>query len=85
MRIQTTAPFDSDYARLTHEARALVDKQIALLLTNARHPSLRFKRIQGADAIWEVRVSRSHRMTLEIAGDVYILRRVGPHDVLRRP
>ena len=85
MNVQNTRPFDRDYARLPEEVKGQVDKQLALLLANPRHPSLGCKRIRGTEGIWEVRVSRSHRLTLEIAGETYILRRVGAHDVLHQP
>ena len=85
MNVQTTRPFERDYDRLPEELKTLVDKQLSLLLVNPRHPSLGFKRIQGTRGLWEVRVSRSHRLTLEIAGETYLLRRVGSHDVLHRP
>ncbi len=85
MRVQTTPAFDRDYARLPGEIKDAVDKQLALLLSNPRHPSLRLKKIRGTEDIWEVRVTRSHRISLTMAGDTFILRRLGPHDVLREP
>ena len=84
MKVQTTRPFDQDYVGLPEELKERVDKQLALLLTNPRHPSLRLKRIRGTADIWELRVTRAYRLTLQVAGDTYILRRVGPHDVLRQ-
>jgi len=85
MKIQTTHPFDRDYARLPEEVKGRVDKQLTLLLTNPRHPSLRLKKIQGAEDVWEMRVTRGYRMTLQMAGDTFILRRVGAHSVLKKP
>jgi mRNA-degrading endonuclease RelE of RelBE toxin-antitoxin system len=85
MKVQTTRPFDRDYAGLPEEFKERVDKQLALLMTNPRHPSLQLKRIRGTADIWEVRVTAAYRLTLQVAGDTYILRRVGPHDVLRQP
>jgi len=85
MNVQTTRPFDRDYARLPEEIKERVDKQLTLLLTNPRHPSLGLKKIRGTEDIWEVRISRGYRMTLQVAGDTYILRRIGPHDILERP
>lgn len=35
--------------------------------------------------IWEGRVSRDYRFTFQIIGDIYLMRRIGTHDVLRRP
>jgi len=83
MKVQTTRPFDRDYAGLPDAVKTQVDKQIALLLSNPRHPSLRLKRMRGTEGIWEARVSRGYRMTLNIAGDIFILRWVGAHDILR--
>ena len=85
MKAQTTRPFDRDYAGLPEEIKERVEKQLALLLLNPRHPSLRLKRIRGTADIWEVRVSRSYGLTFQLAGDTLLLRRVGPHDVIERP
>jgi mRNA-degrading endonuclease YafQ of YafQ-DinJ toxin-antitoxin module len=83
MNVQTTHAFDHDYARLSAELKDRADKQIRLLLSNPRHPSLRLKKMQGSDDVWEARVTRGCRMTLQRAGDAVILRRIGAHDVLR--
>jgi mRNA interferase RelE/StbE len=85
MKVQTTRLFDRDYARLPEDIKDRADKQLALLLTNPRHPSLRQKRVRGTDGVWEARITRGYRMTLVIAGDTFILRRIGVHDVLRPP
>lgn len=83
MKIQTTRPFDRDYAELPEEVKARVDRQLALLLANPRHPSLRLKKMRGTEDIWEARITRGYRMTLQIAGDTFILHRLGSHDVLK--
>ena len=85
MKVQTTRHFDRDYAELPEQFKERADKQLALLLSNRRHPSLQLKRIRGTEDIWEVRITRGYRMTLQIAGDTFILRRVGPHGVLGQP
>ena len=85
MRFQTTRPFDRDYAEMSSGIKERVDKQLALLLANPHHPSLGLKRIRGTDDLWEVRITRNYRMTLQVVGDTYLLRRLGPHAVLRRP
>jgi mRNA interferase RelE/StbE len=83
VRLEVTRPFEHDYAHLPTEVRDRVDKQLALLLVNPRHPSLRLKRLQGTDRLWEARISRNYRMTLEMAGDVILLRRLGTHGILK--
>lgn len=85
MNVQTTRPFDRDYERLPDAVRQRVDKQLHLLLSNPRHPSLRLKRIQGTEDLWEVRVTAGYRLTIQIVGDTLVLRRIGGHDVLRQP
>ena len=85
MRFQSTRPFDRDYSRLPGSVKDQVDKQLGLLLTNPQHPSLSFKRVRGTAGIWEARVNRAYRMTLEITGEIYLLRRVGTHDILNQP
>ena len=39
---------------------------------------------EGRD-IWEARVTQAYRVTCAIAGETYILYRIGPHDIERRP
>lgn len=85
MRIQTTARFDREYARLPGHIRARADKQLSLLLSDPRHRSLRIEKTQGYTDIWKGRITRGYRFTFTVAGDTYILRRIGPHDILKRP
>lgn len=85
MEVQTARLFDRDYAGLPAAIKDRTDKQLALLMTNPQHPSLRLKKVRGTDNIWEARISRGYRITLTIAGDTLVLRRIGIHDVLRRP
>jgi mRNA-degrading endonuclease RelE of RelBE toxin-antitoxin system len=85
VRIQTTRPFDDDYKALPESIKYLADKQFALLLENPRHPSLRVKKIKGHPNIWEGRVTKSYRFTFQISGEIYIMRRIGTHDILKTP
>lgn len=61
------------------------EKAISGLLRNSHYPSLRIKKMEGIEGIWELRISDSYRLTFQISGDTYILRRVGTHDVLKKP
>ena len=86
MNIQTTKRFDEDYRALPQDTKQRANKQFALLLTNPRHPSLRLKRMSGHPEIWEGSVIIKYRFTFQIAGDTYILRRIGEHEkTLRKP
>ncbi len=85
MKIQTTRPFDKDYNALPETVKERADKQFFLLLENPDHPSLRLKKIKGHPSIWEGRITKSYRFTFQISGDVYLLRRIGTHDILKTP
>jgi mRNA-degrading endonuclease RelE of RelBE toxin-antitoxin system len=85
MRIQTTKPFDEDYDALPEGIKERVEKQFVLLMENPHHPSLRLKKIKGHPNIWEGIVTKSYRFTFQISGEIYLLRRIGTHDVLRTP
>ena len=85
MRVQTTSRFDRDYARLPLQVQERTNKQLALLLSDPRHPSLRIEKAEGYSEIWKGRISRDYRFTFTIDGDTYILRRVGSHEIYRNP
>ena len=83
MKIRRTESFLKDYKNLPAEIQTQVEKQLALLLSNPRHPSLRTKKIQATDK-FEIRVTRGYRLTFRLAADVLELRRVGTHDILKK-
>jgi mRNA-degrading endonuclease RelE of RelBE toxin-antitoxin system len=85
MKVQTTKPFDEDYAALPESLKERADKQFILLMENPHHPSLRLKKIKGHPNIWEGRITKSYRFTFQMLGEVYLLRRIGTHDILRTP
>ena len=85
MRLLTTKSFDEDYAALSDTIKKLADRKLHIFLKNPRHPSLRIKKMEGSGDIWEGRITKSCRFTFQTEGDVYILRRIGAHDILRTP
>ena len=85
MKIQTTRPFDGDYKTLPEAIKERAGKQFVLLMENPRHPSLRIKIIKGHPNIWEGRVTKDYRFTLQISVETYLLRRIGTHDILKTP
>jgi len=78
-------PFVRDYRKLPKQIQTAVDKQIELLLSNPRHPSLNTKKMNDRRDMWEGRITKSYRFTYRIEGDTYLFRRVGTHDVLKNP
>jgi mRNA interferase RelE/StbE len=87
MRFSPTEHFTRCYKNLPADIKAQVDKQLSLLLKNPRHPSLKIKKMQGVKGqIFEGRISKNYRLTFQIEGDTYILRKVGPHNqALKNP
>jgi len=85
MRLLFTKTFVRDYRRLPDDMQKIVDKQLELLLLNPQHPSLNTKKMNDPRAIWEARVTAGYRFTFQIQGDVYVLRKVGTHAILRKP
>jgi mRNA-degrading endonuclease RelE of RelBE toxin-antitoxin system len=90
MRAVFTRGFVHDYQHLPERIQRRFDSALVFLLSNLRHPSLRVKKMggqrdpEGRD-IWEARVTQAYRFTFAIDGDTYILYRIGPHDIERRP
>lgn len=80
MKFIVTQRFEEAYRSLPETLQRKTEKALRLLAENPRHPSLRLKKIQGAQGIWEARVDRGCRMTLEIQSDAFLLRNVGKHD-----
>jgi len=85
MRLLFTKPFIRDYRHLPQRLQKLADKQLELLLANPHHPSLKTKKMQDPREIWEGRLTQSYRFTFQIQSDIYVLRRIGTHDLLRNP
>ena len=85
MRIQTTRPFDEDYSALPESIKERANKQFVILIENFHHLSLRLKKIKDHPNIWEGRVTKNYRFTFQISGEIYLLRRIGTHDILKTP
>ncbi len=85
MRLLFTDSFIRGYEKLPLAIQKRTDEKLNLLLSSPRHPSLRIKKMKGFEGIWEGRISRGYRFTFQVEGDVYILRKVGTHEILRKP
>lgn len=85
MRLLFTKNFVRNYRKLPQEIQKAVDKQLELLLSNAQHASLAIKKMKDLRNIWEARVTLAYRLTFQIEGNIYILRKVSRHDILKKP
>jgi len=86
VEILFTAQFEQAYEKLTNAEKRSVRKALTLLGDNPKYPSLRVKKMEGKQNIWEARPSKKLRMTFELVGETIFMRNVGEHDkVLKRP
>ncbi|MCX4783329.1 hypothetical protein [Streptomyces sp. NBC_01264] len=88
--------FGLDLKKLTPAQRAAFETAIVLFVAdlkagNGFRASLRVKKMQGHDGIWEMSFGADSRATFEygpeqVPGEVHVKwRRVGTHDVFKRP
>ena len=85
MQLLRTERFKKDFKRLPVEIQERVGKTLERFMSDARHPSLHLKKMEGAPDIWELRVSENYRITFQFVQEGVLLRRVGTHNALRQP
>ncbi len=54
-------------------------KQVVLLASNLHHPSLRAKKYDESQDLWQARVNRDWRFYFTIADDTYQIEKIIPH------
>lgn len=84
-KLTLSKPFEKLFARLPQDIRDTTYEKLDLLLKNPSHPSLRVKKIKGAQDIWEMSVTMNYRITFEVLEEEIYLRKIGTHDVLNQP
>ena len=85
MILNRTERFVRDYLSLPPDVRKGAAKQIAQLLLDHTHPSLRLEGIAGHPGLFSARVNDRYRMSLQFQGrDMVLLRRVLDHGELYR-
>jgi len=79
MKLRYSPHFVRSYAAAPGQIQKAFDKQVALLLQNLRHPSLRAKKYDEAQGTWQARVTRDWRFYFTIEGDTYHLHEIKSH------
>jgi len=79
MTVRFTERADKDYAALSANVRKAFGKQLAFLMENPRHPSLRAKKLEGHDELWQARVNRGWRFYFKIESDEYAILGIVAH------
>jgi plasmid maintenance system killer protein len=64
---------------LTPQIRKALFKQMKLLEQNLRHPSLRAKKYDERQNLWQARVNKDWRFYFLIQNDVYYIVDIIPH------
>jgi mRNA interferase RelE/StbE len=78
-----TRRFHKDYAGVPHVIQEKADQQICRLADgDSSYPSLRTKKMEGEENIWEASVTMNYRMVLSLEEDLITLLRIGTHDIL---
>ena len=55
------------------------DKQLRFLVNNLHHPSLRTKKFDETNDVWQARVNRDWRFYFTIHDDTYLIEKIIPH------
>lgn len=79
MKVAMTEPFVKAFLKLPQATQKLFGKQLALLLTDLRHPSLDAKVYDGRQRLWQARVDRGYRFYFTLETDTLVLHGIGPH------
>ena len=80
-----TQRFQKRYKTLSAQEKKQLTAKLELLAENPAHPSLRTKRIQGSDGLFECSVNMDVRIIWYYEGDkMIILVDVGHHDILNQ-
>ncbi len=84
-QITFTDRFQKHYKDLTETEKKQLKNKLVILSENPQHPSLRTKRIQGTDDLFECSVNMDIRIVWYYEGNtMIILVDVGHHDVLKK-
>jgi mRNA interferase RelE/StbE len=79
MKVAFSNRFLRQYAALPEAVKAKFEKQLGFLLSNLRHNSLRAKKYDEAQDIWQARVDDHYRFYFQIEGDTYRILSIIPH------
>jgi mRNA interferase RelE/StbE len=79
MELLRSIRFDRSYAKASRQIQRAFDKQSLLLLHNLHHPSLRAKKYDETQGLWQARVNKNSRSYFVIQNDGYHIVDMVPH------
>jgi len=77
--IEYTPHFRRRFTKFPPNIQNKFIKQISHLLSNLRHPSLRAKKFDEEEEIWQARVDKNIRFYFKIKNSTYILLNIKRH------
>ena len=84
-KITYTKRFEKNLKKLTAAEKAQLKKKLEILIMDPLYPSLRTKRIQGTEDLFEFSVNMDVRVIWQYEGETLILLLdIGHHDILNR-
>ena len=79
MKYRFSENFAADLESFPETIQTKFWKQLKFLLSDIRHPSLRAKKYDESDDIWQARVDKNIRFYFLIESDAYILLNIKKH------
>ncbi len=80
-----SSSFKKSFKKLHENEKKLFYKKLSLFIENHRHPSLRTKKIQGSDILFESSINMSIRVIWTYKDDsIIFMLDIGHHDILKR-
>jgi plasmid maintenance system killer protein len=73
MRLTFTDRFWRSYHQAPPEVQSAFDRKVLMLEANIRHPSLRAKKFNHSNDIWQARVNDDWRFYFLISDDQYMI------------
>lgn len=84
-RITYTPRFEKNFKKLSDKERAQFKKKLKIFVENPFHPSLRTKRIQGTEDLFEFSVNMDIRVIWYYENDeIVMIVDIGHHDILKK-
>lgn len=81
MEFRRTPRFNSNYANLDAQSQKAIKKALKFLIHDLYYPSLRTKKMQGHEGIFEASANMDVRITFHFEKpDTIVLRNCGHHD-----
>lgn len=84
-QISFSKRFKKSFKKLTLAEKQLFYSKLKLLINNYQHPSLRTRKIQGTELLYESSINMSIRIIWHFLEDeLIVMIDIGHHDILRR-